>query len=104
MRILSFIPALAALVTAVAGASVHGELTKRGFSGCHNTEMGCADYRSHHDHKRDVVEYPTRDVHALTNAELLRRGLPLNNPVMRRGALLWLQRIVSSFLKALSLF
>ena len=57
MRIFSLIPVLAVLVTVVAGVPT----------------------------KRNLVEYPTRDVHALTNAELLRRGLPLNGPVIRRG-------------------
>ena len=40
--------------------------------------------------KRDFLEHPSRDVQGLTNAELLRRGLPVKNPVLRRGAFVWL--------------
>jgi len=89
MRIFAFIPVLAALVTAVAGASA-----------CKNTEMGCSNGNNNnngngnngnkpdpdpHGPKRDFAELPSRDGHGLSNAELLRRGLPLKGPVMRRG-------------------
>lgn len=76
MRILSFIPALAALVTAVMAAPPNKDA-------CQNSEMKCG--HNSHPSKRDFLEHPARAVHALTNAELLRRGLPLNNPVLRRG-------------------
>jgi len=56
---------LAVLVTAVAG--------------CQNSEIGCSPPGSD---KRDLSE---RNAGAFSNAELLRRGLPLNNPVLRRG-------------------
>ena len=37
--------------------------------------------------RRNLIEHPTaQDIHGLTDAELLRRGLPLNEPVIRRGA------------------
>jgi len=65
MRFSSVVAALAVLVTAVAG--------------CQNSEIGCNPPGSD---KRDLSE---RTVGAFTNAELLRRGLPLNNPVLRRG-------------------
>lgn len=77
MRILSFIPALVALVTAVMAAPSNKDA-------CHDTEMKCG--HDSHSSKRDFLEHPARAVHALTNAELLRRGLPLNNPVLRRGS------------------
>ena len=70
MRIFSLVPVLAALATAVAGVPLPGAagnfqvLAKRGFS----------DQRV------------SRSVGGLTNAELLRRGLPPKGPVMRRGA------------------
>lgn len=76
MRILSLIPALAALVTAVAGVSVARD-------SCSGSEIGCNPPAA--PPKRDFVEPAARDVHALTNAELLRRGLPINSPVLRRG-------------------
>lgn len=77
MRILSFIPVLAALVTAVVAAPPNKDA-------CHDSEMKCG--HDSHSSKRDFLEHPARAVHALTNAELLRRGLPLNNPVLRRGS------------------
>jgi len=65
MRFSSVVAALAVLVTAVAG--------------CQNSEIGCSPPGSD---KRDLSE---RNAGAFSNAELLRRGLPLNNPVLRRG-------------------
>jgi len=74
MRIFSFIPALAALVTAVVAATVPAD-------GCDGTsELGCATPVAP---KRNFL--PSRNGRGLTNAELLRRGLPLNGPVLRRG-------------------
>lgn len=70
MRAFSFIPVLAVLVTAVAGVPTTGQVPPT---------------------KRNSIEYPARDVYGLTNAELLRRGLPLNGPVIRRGAFMWLR-------------
>lgn len=67
MRISSVVAALAVLVTAVAG--------------CQNSEIGCPANPPATD-KRDLS---ARNADAFTNAELLRRGLPLNNPVLRRG-------------------
>ena len=75
MRFFSFIPVLAALFTAVAGVSVPDD--------CANTEIGCETYSAA---KRGFVEHPARNARAVTNAELLRRGLPINYPVLRRGA------------------
>jgi len=72
MRLFSFIPALAALVTLVAGASVPGSC---------DSEMGC---EPQDDSKREFLA--ARDDHALTNAQLLRRGLPLKEPILRRGS------------------
>jgi len=76
MRLFSLIPALAALVTVVAGVSLPRDV-------CHDSEIKCG---LNHDTKRDFTAHPSRDFHALTNAELLRRGLPLKEPVMRRGS------------------
>ena len=83
MRILSFIPALAALVTAVASVSVP--------STCTGSEMKCV---SDVGTKRDLIQHPSRNLRAVTNAELLRRGLPLNRPMLRRGAVQSLWRVV----------
>ena len=84
MRIFSFIPALAALATAVVGVALPGQgdcsfetacepASKRGFSG----------------------EHAARNDPGLTNAALLRRGLPIKKPIMksRRGTFMWLWRI-----------
>ena len=79
MRILSFIPALAALVTAVASVAVPDT--------CTGSEMKCV---SDVGHKRELIQHPSRNLRATTNAELLRRGLPLNRPILRRGAFEWL--------------
>ena len=76
MRILSFIPALAALVTAVASVAVPDT--------CTGSEMKCV---SGVGPKRELTQHPSRNLRAMTNAELLRRGLPLNRPVLRRGAI-----------------
>ena len=64
MRIFSLIPVLAALATTVAGVSLP---------------------------RQD--ERAARTVPGLTNAELARRGLPPKDPIMRRGAFMWLWRI-----------
>ena len=74
MRILSFIPALAVLVTAVAGAALPAG-DKCG------SEIECITAQS--AAKRDLSEL---DIRGLTNAERLRRGLPLKSPILRRGA------------------
>jgi hypothetical protein len=80
MRLFSLIPTLAILVAAVAGAALPRDVKT---DNC-GAEAGC-EY-SGLNLKRDIFEHPSRTVNELTNAELLRRGLPLNNPVMRRGA------------------
>jgi hypothetical protein len=72
MKIFALLPALAALVTSVAGIAIRDDTC--------NSEI-CAG-----PSKRDFIEHPSRTIHGLTNAELLRRGLPLNNPIMRRGS------------------
>ena len=94
MRLLSFIPALAALVAAVVAAPANN-------GGCHDSEIQCGP--DPQTSKRDFLEHPARAVHALTNAELIRRGLPLKNPVMRRGKFLRLWCIVSRLLNNFSL-
>jgi len=81
MRVFSLIPALAVIVTAVAGSALPRE------ANC-GTEAGCEAARFASS-KRDFFEHPTRAVHGLTNAALLRRGLPLKSPIMRRGTLAW---------------
>jgi len=65
MRVLSLIPVLAAFGSFVTASS------------CTN-EIDCGSSKK--------LELPFRDGYALTNAELLRRGLPLKGPVMRRGS------------------
>ena len=74
MRIFSIIPALAALVTAFASVSVHDT--------CTGAEMR---REPHVAPKRGFAGHPSRNVHSMTNAELPRRELPLNRPVLRRG-------------------
>jgi len=80
MRIFSFIPAFAVLATALTGAALPVE---PGQDNC-GYEVGCELAQS--AAKRDFFEYPTHTARGLTNAALLRRGLPLNKPIMRRGA------------------
>ena len=80
MRLFSFIPTLAVLVTAVMGAALPRDVET---DDC-GAEAGCK--YAGLSLKRDVFEHPSRTVNEMTNAELLRRGLPLNNPVVRRGA------------------
>ena len=75
MRISSFIPTLAVLVTAVVGAALPTD------DSC-GSELGCARLA----HKRHFVDHSGRNIRGLTNAQLIRRGLPLNPPVLRRGA------------------
>lgn len=75
MRIFSFVPAFAALITAVAGLALPVDVS------C--GEMGCDAVQA--AHKRHFLEHPARAARSLTNAELLRRGLPLKSPVLRRG-------------------
>jgi hypothetical protein len=89
MRILSFIPALAVLVTAVAGVATPPS--------CGDSEIACGPDPT--TIKRDFLEHPARDGHALTNAELVRRGLPLNAPVLRRGTFLPLFHITLPLLR-----
>lgn len=73
MRILSFIPTLAALVTAVAGAALPaGDKCGSGIP-CSPLQYAA---------KRDLSEL---DIRGLTNAERLRRGLPPRSPISRRG-------------------
>ena len=70
MRIFSLVPVLAALATAVAGVPLPRDVG--------NIQMFA---------KRDFSDQRvSRNVGGLTNAELLRRGLPPKGPVMRRGA------------------
>ena len=79
MRTFALIPVLAALVTAVAGVALP-RADDCGF------EMGCDLGQS--VSRRDFSgERVARTIPGLTNAELLRRGLPLKDPIMRRGAL-----------------
>jgi hypothetical protein len=75
MRILSFIPLLTAFVTTVAGAAFPAD------SSC-GSEIGCPEpaQLATDDH------FSPRTVRDLTNAERLRRGLPLKSPFLRRGA------------------
>ena len=80
MRPFSLISTLAVLITAVVGAALPRDANT---DGC-GAEAGCK--YAGLTLKRDVFEHPSRTVNELTNAELLRRGLPLNNPVVRRGA------------------
>jgi hypothetical protein len=81
MRIFSFLPALAALVTAVVAGTVPTD-------DCSISEFGCPI-----DAVSKRSSHPSRSGYGLTNAELLRRGLPLRGPVLRRGAFAWLQYI-----------
>ena len=77
MRIFTLIPVLAALATAVAGAS----LPRR--DNC-ASEMGCDIVQARA--KRDFSHQRfSRSVRGPTNAQLLRRGLPLKDPIIRRG-------------------
>ncbi|KAF9646479.1 hypothetical protein BDM02DRAFT_3188819 [Thelephora ganbajun] len=76
MRVFSFIPALAVLVTAVAGAALPVDDNCGLEKGCEVAKLAI---------KHDFFEHPTRTIHGLTNAALLRRGLPLKNPILRRG-------------------
>ena len=78
MRIISFIPALAVLVTAVAGVALPA-MTNCGAD--IDAECGLANLAN----KRNFVGHSARSGHGLTNAQLLRRGLPINPPVLRRG-------------------
>ena len=75
MRILSFIPTLAALVAAVMGAALPADDKCGSEIECKIAQLAA---------KRDLSEL---DVRSLTNAERLRRGLPLKSPMLRRGAL-----------------
>lgn len=88
MRIFSLIPVLAALVTAVVGCDFEmgcdpAPASKRD-SDCASGEMGCG-----------VPQPPSRrgfsgSARGLTNAALIRKGLPLKDPIIRRGAFTWL--------------
>ena len=89
MRIFSLLPALAALATAVAGVALPRQDGDCGF------EVGCELAQS--ASKRDFSPaHAARTVPGVTNAELARRGLPFKNPIMRRGAFMWLWRITPS--------
>lgn len=79
MRGFSFIPVLAALVTAVAGAALPRQGDNCGY------EIGCelAQLTSKRDFSGDRVA--RSGASGLTNAALIRRGLPLKSPIMRRG-------------------
>lgn len=79
MRIFALIPVLAAFATAVAGVALP-RADDCGF------EMGCDLGLGQSTTRRDLSgERAARAVSGLTNAELLRRGLPLKGPIMRRG-------------------
>ena len=78
--VFSFVPALAALATVVAGTSLPRD------DACASSEIQCGPSTS--SDKRDFTQHPSRALTGLTNAELLRRGLPINNP-LRRGTSLW---------------
>jgi len=91
MRIFSLIPVLAALVTAVAaGSALSREDNCGAEAGCEVAQLAS---------KRDFLGHPTRAVHGFTNAALLRRGLPLKNPIMRRGTLTWSWQIAPPLLR-----
>ena len=75
MKFFAILPALAVLATAVFGASVPA-------SDCSGSELGC---ETHVPSKREFLDHPTRDGRALINARLLRRGIPLRDPVLRLG-------------------
>ena len=78
MRIFSLVSVLAALTTAVAALAVSRDV------GC-EFEMKC---NRQSPAKRDFSSQPVaRSDDGLSNAELLRRGLPPKGPVMRRGML-----------------
>jgi len=86
MRIFSLIPALAVLVAAVAGTPIPADPAG---DNC-GYEVGC-ETAQQLSGKRSFFEHPTRTIRGLTNAALLRRGLPLKYPIMRRGAwMLWI--------------
>ena len=93
MRIFSLLSALAALVTAVAA----GTLPARD---CVDSEIVCGAQVT----RREIIGHPARDVHGLSNAELLRRGLHLKAPVLRRGQLLSFSFTASSLLTDFRLF
>ena len=78
MRIFSLIPVLAALATAVAGASLPRTDNCASEAGC-----GVVQARAKRDFSRQRF---SRTIRGLTNAQLLRRGLPLKDPIIRRGA------------------
>jgi hypothetical protein len=75
MRFFTIIPVLAALITAVAAVPTNTVCA---------SEIGCDTPTP--PSKRDFFEHPSRDEHAVTNANLLRRGLPLKEPILRRGS------------------
>jgi hypothetical protein len=85
MKSHSLILVLAVLVIAVVGASLPTDYD------C-VSEIGCELAN-----KRDS-ESPTRTVRRSTNAELLRRGLPLKYPVLRRGTFVYWWNIRYSLL------
>jgi len=72
MRFFSLLPVLAALVTVVAGAAL-----PRADGDCGSSEMGCKVAQS--ATKRDFSG------RGPSNADLLRRGFAIKNPIMRRG-------------------
>ena len=77
MRIFALIPVWAALATAVAGAVLPR-------AGNCASEVGCNVIQA--PAKRDFSRQRfSRTVRGLTNAQLLRRGLPLKDPIIRRG-------------------
>jgi hypothetical protein len=78
MRIFAIIPALAVLATAVSGLSLPRQ------DNC-GYEVGC-DLASQMTKREFSGELPARDLLGWTNAELLRRGLPLKDPIMKRGS------------------
>lgn len=78
MQIFCLLPLLAALASSVVGAAV-----RRDDANNCGSEIGCNLGLAK---RGDSVQLPTRTVRELTNAERMRRGLPLKPPV-RRGEL-----------------
>lgn len=79
MRIFLFIQTVVALVAVAACTSLPVR------QDCGPSEIRCRPDQLMG--KRSFLELPARTVRGLTNAELLRRGLPLNYPILRRGTL-----------------
>lgn len=76
MRIFSLITTLATLATFVAGLSLPRQDDCGFEAGCGLSQLSKREF---------TVDHAARSPQGLTNAELIRRGLPLKNPIMRRG-------------------